>query len=56
MQVQQLHTKNIIYGLVYTEILHTSQAGIGLVGYKLLSLLGIVGNRVIKCKSRIVGY
>ena len=56
MQVQQLPTKYIISGLVYSEILHTRQAGFGSVGYELLSLLGIVDNRAIKRESRIVGY
>ena len=56
LQVQQLHTKMIIYGLVYTEIQKTMKSGFGLVGYKLLSILGVICNRTVNREARIVGY
>ena len=56
LQVQQLHTKTIIYGLVYTEIQNTMQGGFGLVGYPLLSRHGVICNRAVNREARIVGY
>ena len=56
LQVQQLQTKMMIYGLVYTEIQNTMQGGFGLVGYKLLSILGVICNRTVNREARIVGY
>ena len=56
LQVQELHTKKVIYGLAYTEILHTSQGGFGLVGYALPSLHGVFLNRTFNMEARIVVY